>query len=51
MFPSSEGYVPIKNALETFMKNNPYLCDSDYTYFKAKDNFIITPLSLYNRRI
>mmetsp|Transcript_32608 Transcript_32608/g.29466 ORF Transcript_32608/g.29466 Transcript_32608/m.29466 type:complete len:95 (-) Transcript_32608:1538-1822(-) len=33
------------------MMSNRYLCDKDFTYFNAKDDFIITPESVYKRRI
>lgn len=51
MFPSEKGYVTRKDALFQFMRNNPYLCDLDYTYFQSKEDFLITPVTAYNRRI
>lgn len=33
------------------MRNNPYLCDQDFTYFQGDSKTLITPVSAYNRRI
>jgi lysophospholipase len=51
MFPSEHGYVTKRGCLRDFMRNNPYLCDLDYTYFQATGEFLITPESIYQRRI
>ncbi|CAD8187753.1 unnamed protein product [Paramecium pentaurelia] len=51
MFPSSSGYVTKTGALKNFLQNNPFSCDMDYTYFKATDDFLITPITAFNRRI
>ena len=51
MFPSPKGYVTKRGQLRTYFKENPFSCDQDYTFFKAEDDFLISPLSIYNRRI
>lgn len=51
MFSSDVGYVTKTGALRNFLYNNPFSCDMDYTYFKADNDFLITPITAFNRRI
>ena len=51
MVHSEKGYLGRHHYLQQLMKTNRYLCDADYTYFHAKDDFLITPLSIYKKRI
>lgn len=51
MAQSDKGLVPKKNFLQKLIKSNRYLCDTDYTYFNSKDDFFITPISIYKQRI
>ena len=40
-----------KNYIETFLRQNPNFCDSEYTYFHGENDFLITPESIYKKRI
>jgi lysophospholipase len=51
MQTSERGYALQKNHFHRLMKSNRYFCDSDYTYFNAKEDFLITPASIYQKRI
>lgn len=51
MFPSENGYVTKTGAMRDLLYKNPFACDMDFTYFKATDDFLITPLTAFNRRI
>lgn len=37
--------------MKNFLQNNPFSCDIDFTYFKAVDDFLITPVTAFDRRI
>jgi len=51
MINTEKGYTIKKGFLSQNIKANKYLCDTAYTYFNATDDFMITPLSIYRRRI
>lgn len=51
MFPTENGLAVKKGFFEKFLRENSYFCDSDYTFFHATDDFLITPLTIYNQRI
>lgn len=51
MFKSEDGYKPEKDRFTDFLKNYPYFCDKQETYFNSTDDFIITPKTVYGRRI
>jgi len=51
MINTEKGYTIKKGFLNQSIKANKYLCDTGYTYFNGKDDFMITPLSIYKRRI
>lgn len=51
MINTDKGYTIKKGFLYQNIKANKYLCDTAYTYFNAKDDFMISPLSIYKRRI
>lgn len=51
MIDSPKGYTVKKNFINSFMKDHPSFCDVDYTFFHAEDGFLITPESIYKRRI
>lgn len=51
MIDSPKGYTVQKNFIYSFMKDHPSFCDVDYTFFYGSDDFLITPESIYKRRI
>lgn len=51
MIDSPKGYTVLKNFIHSFLKDHPSFCDVDYTYFHSNDGFLITPESIYKRRI
>lgn len=51
MIPSNKGYTVKKNYMYTFLKEHPSFCDSSYTYFHSKDDFLITPETIFKKRI
>lgn len=51
MKETPEGLTVEKGFLQQLIQSNQYLCDKDYTFFNSKDGFIITPESIYDRRI
>mmetsp|Transcript_20074 Transcript_20074/g.17174 ORF Transcript_20074/g.17174 Transcript_20074/m.17174 type:complete len:122 (+) Transcript_20074:219-584(+) len=51
MTQTDNGLAVQKNYFIKLVRSNRYLCDADYTYMHSKDDFIITPLSIYKRRI
>ena len=51
MFPTENGLAVKKGFFEKFLRENSYFCDSDYTFFHATDDFLITPLTIYQQRI
>ena len=51
MVNTEKGYTIKKGFLSQTIKANKYLCDTGYTYFNAKDDFMITPASIYKKRI
>lgn len=34
-----------------FLRENPYICDQDFTFFNSKDDFLITPETIFKKRI
>ena len=48
---TSEAVVNIKDNLKKLLKNNPHLCDQNYTFFNSEDDFLITPPTMYGKRI
>lgn len=51
MVNSDKGYIAKKGFLQKVIKTNKSFCDADYTFFNATDGFMITPVSIYKRRI
>jgi len=51
MTQTEQGLALKKNFFKKLVKSNRYLCDADYTYFNAKDDFLVTPVSIYKSRI
>jgi len=51
MVHTEKGYTIKKGFLSQSIKANKYLCDTGYTYFNAQDDFMITPVSIYRKRI
>lgn len=51
MVNTSRGYTVKKGFLKNMVKSNRYLCDSNYTNFNANDDFVITPITIYKKRI
>jgi len=48
---SLENVVNLKDHLKKLLKNNPHLCDQNYTFFNAEDGFLITPHTMFGKRI
>jgi len=46
-----ENMVNLKENLKKLLKNNPHLCDQNYTFFNSENDFLITPHSMYGKRI
>jgi len=44
----SEGY---QSKMEKILKKNPYFCDINFTHFYGNNEFLITALSMYGKRI
>ena len=51
MMHSPKGYTVQKNFIHSFLKDHPSFCDVDYTFFHANEGFLVTPESIYKRRI
>lgn len=51
MFSSENGYRPEKDRFNEFLRTYPYFCDEKETYFSSKDDFIISPETIFGRRI
>lgn len=51
MIHSEKGYIVKKNFMFNFLKEHPSFCDMDYTFFHAEDDFLITPETIYKKRI
>ena len=51
MVNTSRGYTVKKGFLENMVKSNRYLCDTNYTNFNSEDGFMITPVTIYKKRI
>ncbi len=48
---SMENMVNLKENLKKLLKNNPHLCDQNYTFFNAENGFLVTPHTMYGKRI
>jgi len=46
-----ENVVNLKDHLKKLLKNNPHLCDQNFTFFNAEDGFLITPHTMFGKRI
>ena len=51
MFDSPKGLVVKEKYIQKFLQENSNFCDSDYTYFHSKDNFLITPETIFGKRV
>ena len=51
MIHSEKGFTVKKNFMLNFLKEHPSFCDMDYTFFHAEDDFLITPETIYKKRI
>ena len=52
MFKDENGkFKPEKHRFEKFLKDYPYFCDDDETYFNSCDDFMITPVSIFGKKI
>lgn len=51
MVNTEKGYTIQKGFLSQTMKSNKYLCDSGFTYFNSENDFLITPVTIYKKRI
>ena len=51
MVNTEEGYTVEKGFLLRSIKANSYLCDTSYTASNAEQDFIVTPMSIYKKRI
>lgn len=51
MVNTPRGYTIKKNFLMKMVKANRYLCDTNYTNFNAYNDFVITPVTIYKKRI
>ncbi len=51
MVNTPRGYTIKKDFLKNMVKSNRYLCDINYTNFHAQEDFVITPLTIYKKRL
>jgi hypothetical protein len=52
MFKDENGkFKPEPHKFNNFLKDYPYFTDADETYFNSIEDFMITPVSIYGKKI